>query len=494
MPEPGLSEIVNMTVDPERGSGNPAVIYDSKPLIAQLNQSAQFKAENDWKKYNLFLGNLKDVYKDMNEIAKMPVMTKDREALKEQMAGIVKGIASDPHGFFGGGAKYQETLANISKLQSDATESKQNNLYDEAHRNYFYRNPELDTQENRSLVDGYVNQKLGSRQPYLMKLPGLFDAKAMGDEISAIIKEKGSDENPTEDNQFLKKRTWEKYDPNKFRTTAEQFLYQADKRGIPVYETMAKRYEKLPEAVKQKYAGSADPVKDFYLDTLSAYRPQDSETIDLVANPGYLEKEKLAENKRQANLDNARGWAQINLAKDNQESAGTEDIFSADSVLGEVRDVLKNATKKTRINSDGSRVQMLEVSDPSLLREFGTIDKDGNVTNVPDVVDYDESKNQLSLVYYKKKSNGEVKTGDGGKKEIDRTIPVNPTQWMGQIVRRKNPNKEIGAINVIVEQVFNKHGRSLRQLADNYKSVGSTGGGSSNTPVTDPNLLRLLNN
>ncbi len=297
MTEPGLSEIVNMTVDPERGSGNPAVVYDSKPLIAQLNQSAQFKAENDWKKYNLFLGNLKDVYKDMNEIAKMPVMTKDREALKEQMAGIVKGIASDPHGFFGGGAKYQETLANISKLQSDATESKQNNLYDEAHRNYFYRNPELDTQENRSLVDGYVNQKLGSRQPYLMKLPGLFDAKAMGDEISAIIKEKGTDENPTEDNQFLKKRTWEKYDPNKFRTTAEQFLYQADKRGIPVYETMAKRYEKLPEAVKQKYAGSADPVKDFYLDTLSAYRQQDSETINLVANPGYLEKEKLQAQK-----------------------------------------------------------------------------------------------------------------------------------------------------------------------------------------------------
>jgi hypothetical protein len=302
MPEPGLSEIVNMTVDPERGSGNPAVVFDSKPLIAQINQAAQYKAENDWRKYNMFLGNLKDVYKDINEIAKMPVMTKDREALKEQMAGIVKGIASDPHGFFGGGAKYQETLANISKLQSDATESKQNNLYDEAHRNYFYRNPELDTQENRSLVDGYVNQKLGSRQPYLMKLPGLFDAKEMGSQISALIKESGTDENPTEDNQFLKKRTWEKYDPNKFRTTAEQFLYQADKRGIPVYETMAKRYEQLPEAVKQKYAGSADPVKEFYLDSLGVYRPQDSETIDLVANPGYLEKEKLQSQKWEASL------------------------------------------------------------------------------------------------------------------------------------------------------------------------------------------------
>jgi hypothetical protein len=302
MPEPGLSEIVNMSVDSERGTGTPAVVFDSKPLIAQINQAAQFKAENDWKKYNMFLGNLKDVYKDMNEIAKMPVMTKDRDALKEQMAGIVKSIASDPHGFFGGGAKYQETLANIAKLQSDATESKQNNLYDEAHRNYFYRNPELDTPENRSLVDGYVNQKLGSRQPYLMKLPGLFDAKAIGSEISALIKDSGADEKPTADNQFLEQRKWEKYDPNKFRATAEQFLYQADKRGIPLYETMAKRYEKLPESVKQQYAKSADPVKDFYLDSLSVYRPQDTESKNLVSNPGYLEKEKLAAQKWEASL------------------------------------------------------------------------------------------------------------------------------------------------------------------------------------------------
>ena len=302
MPEPGLSEIVNMTVDPERGSGNPAVVFDSKPLIAQINQAAQFKAENDWRKYNMFLGNLKEVYKDMNEIAKMPVMTKDRDALKEQMAGIVKSIASDPHGFFGGGAKYQETLANIAKLQSDATESKQNNLYDEAHRNYFYRNPELDTPENRQLVDGYVNQKLGSRQPYLMKLPGLFDAKEIGAQISSLIKESGADEKPTDDNQFIQKRKWERYDPNKFRATAEQFLYQADKRGIPLYETMKKRYDTLPEAVKQQYANSKDPVKDFYLDSLGVYRPQDTESTDLVANPGYLEKEKLAEEKRRNNL------------------------------------------------------------------------------------------------------------------------------------------------------------------------------------------------
>lgn len=302
MPEPGLSEIVNMTVDPERGSGNPAVVYDSKPLVAQLNQAAQYKAENDWRKYNMFLGNLKDVYKDMNEIAKMPVMTKDRDALKEQMAGIVKSIASDPHGFFGGGAKYQETLANISKLQSDATESKQNNLYDEAHRNYFYRNPELDTQENRALVDGYVNQKLGSRQPYLMKLPGLFDPAAIAEEINNIIQKESTSESLSPDGMYFDKTTTTSYSPDDFDKLAKQFYYQSDKRGIPLPETMSKRYQTLPESAKQKYAGSEDPVLEFYLDTLRPRRKQDKVVNDKQYNQGYLEKEKLAEQKRQADL------------------------------------------------------------------------------------------------------------------------------------------------------------------------------------------------
>lgn len=302
MPEPGLSEIVNMSVDSERGTGTPAVVFDSKPLIAQINQAAQFKAENDWKKYNMFLGNLKDVYKDMNEIAKMPVMTKDRDALKEQMAGIVKSIASDPHGFFGGGAKYQETLANISKLQSDATESKQNNLYDEAHRNYFYRNPELDTQENRALVDGYVNQKLGSRQPYLMKLPGLFDPAAIGEEINNIIQKESTSESLSPDGMYFDKTTTTSYSPDDFDKLAKQFYYQSDKRGIPLPETMSKRYQTLPESAKQKYAGSEDPVLEFYLDTLRPRRKQDKVVNDKQYNQGYLEKEKLAEEKRKANL------------------------------------------------------------------------------------------------------------------------------------------------------------------------------------------------
>lgn len=478
MPEPSLSEITNMAVDPERATGTPATVYDSKDLVRNLNQAAQYKAENDWRKYTSFLGNLKEVYKDLNEIAKQPVMTQDRDQLKERMAKIVKGIASDPHGFFGGGGKYQETLGELASLQSEATESKQNKLYDEAHRQYFYRNPELDTPENRQMIDGFINQKLGTRQPYLMKLPGLFDPSAIAGELNNIAKRDLQNENPTPDGQFIEKITGTEYDPVKYDQAAESFYNDADKRGIPLRDTLTKRYQAMPEDVKSKYGKEQDPVKSWYLDLMRGYRMQGNTKRDLQPNPGYLEKEKLAEDKRQANLANAREWAKINLDKDKIAGAKEDDILEADAVLGEVRDVIKNSKPIYRTNNDGSKETLYEIGDPNLLKEFGTIEKDGTTGMSADKILFNPAKNDLSLVYYKKDEEGNV-IEEKGKEQVDKTVTVNPTQWMGQMVKRKFPNKEIGTVNNIVEATFGKYGRNLDRLSKEYKRVGEDQGGGS---------------
>ncbi|MCB0472507.1 MAG: hypothetical protein KDC56_05560, partial [Flavobacteriaceae bacterium] len=178
MPEPTLRDITIMgaAADPQLGTGTPAVVYDNSKLINTLNNAAQYHAENEWRKYNLFLNNIKDAYKDVNNIAQMEVMTQDREGLKKKMGEILKGISSDPRGFVSGGAKYQEIMGQIASLQSDATESKANSLYDKAHRQYFYQNPELDTEENRTKLESFPKQPLGSRQQYTFRLPGMYDA------------------------------------------------------------------------------------------------------------------------------------------------------------------------------------------------------------------------------------------------------------------------------------------------------------------------------
>ena len=487
MPEPGLSEIVNMTVDPERGTGTPAVVYDSKPLIAQLNQSAQYKAENDWRKYNVFLGNLKEVYKDLGEIAKMPVMTQDQPYLKEQMATILKEVSEDPKGFFGGGAKYQDVLGKISKLQSDATESKQNSAYDFAHRNYFYRNPELDTPENRQLIDSYGVQKLGTRQPYLMKLPALFDAKAMADQINATIKEDFQNEEASPDNQFLIKTFGTKYSPEKYRGVASQLYEEADKRGTPIRETIEKRYEQMPASVKERYADSKNPAKDWFLDLMDAYRMQDVTKQDRTQNPNYLEAEKLAEERRHNKASESIQLA--NLRKGGEEAENTK------KQIGELYNRTLTTVFSPDSNSGIEYLQNVYGDNNGIEKSVTTENDNGDKTTTKVLV---PSKQVIGSVYDPKAGtvtieikDNSVKSGWGknNKGVTKKVIRVEDALVdFGRMFGNKYSPEQITSI--ATEYRKQKGWGDLKPDLEKMRS--SFFGGGTVIPVTDPKLLQEL--
>lgn len=213
-----------------------------------------------------------------------------------------------------------------------------------------------------------------------------------------------------------------------------------------------------------------------------SYKTKEIETDDAI------QQAQIATQRRGQDLENNRFWA--GLKYKNQQS-----LLGADSVIREVSDVIKAAIPTTvfDINSKGEKsneVQRFRIADPNLLREFGTIDKDGNITNVPDKVFLDKKNNTLSLVYLKKDDDGSIQTRRGND-VIERQIPLTATQWMGQIVKRKFPNADIGDVNNLIDQIYESHGRDLQKMIDAYSggvtintgssSSGSvqTGGGSS---------------
>ena len=286
MPEPSLQDILSMRSDPELATGNTGIVYDTKDLVHTLNQAAQQKAENDWRKYNMFMGNLKEVYKDLNEIAKQPVLTEDRDKLKQTMGEIMKGISSDPRGFFGGGAKYQETLARLAQLQSETTESKQNNLYDTAHRQYFYANPNLATPKNMALIDDYRKQPLGSRNPYMLELPPMFDMKGALDNLNKIAVSKT--ETPTGAGHI---ENVEGVDQTKWNEAARALFFT----GKDVKEYFAQRFEEAKKASPSSvapYANSQNPVLDFYLDLMKG--GQQATSMTLTGDTAWQTKQQEA--------------------------------------------------------------------------------------------------------------------------------------------------------------------------------------------------------
>lgn len=176
--------------------------------------------------------------------------------------------------------------------------------------------------------------------------------------------------------------------------------------------------------------------------------------------------------RRGQDLENGRFWAGFNKGK-------TEDLLSADAVLKEVADAVNSGIKTDVVTygSNGSRkvaAQVLKIADPSLLKEFGTIDKDGKTTNVPDFVYLDPKTNKMSLVYQKRTKNTEgVATNNiemkNGEPVIDNRIELLPTQWMTNITKRKFPNKDIGGINTLINQVYDAYGRNVTQLVEGYQ-------------------------
>lgn len=291
--EPTLGEITNLKVDPEIATGNTGYVIDNRDLVRNLTQAAQFKAQNDWKKYNVFLDETKELYKRADEIAAMPVAPQDRERLEKEMTGFLNDMATNPKEFFSsvGSPKGKELQERLINWRKDATTSKNDYLWDLKNREFLQANPDHNTPENRSKVEGFLtNQKLGGRQAYILDMPGIYDPNALAKELNTAVEQKFTRPGFTPDGQFTFTEQGTRYDPDQYRKIAGN-IFDLNKNGFQ--NTIGNLFKKLPETEQLKYKDRKNPVKDWYLDFQETFKKPDQSTKeDLKANPFALESQK----------------------------------------------------------------------------------------------------------------------------------------------------------------------------------------------------------
>lgn len=179
---PTLGEILSIGRDTNVPGGlAPNVPFDNRGLISQLNENARFQAENTWKKYNAFQEQLGNLFKNIQDISGLEVMDADKEKLDMDRKDVLDSIYNSPKEFFGSGnmKRRMELEGKLAKYRTDATASKNNNLIHQAHQKLLEATPELNTEENRNIIDQYSQQPLGARKLPSLVMPTVFDANAV---------------------------------------------------------------------------------------------------------------------------------------------------------------------------------------------------------------------------------------------------------------------------------------------------------------------------
>lgn len=350
MPEPSLSELTNIPSDASLGtSGLTDFVPKMHEVNAQIYDAAKFKANMDWQKYQQFLANFKDVVKQGDDIAKMDLAAPDREYLQKQAADIFSEIAKNPKSSLGGQGMF-DIQSKLQKLQSDATQSKQDNMFDAYHRAFLDRVPDMKTDTNKAKVESYLkDQKLGTRQPYMLDAPDPeFDANKL---FSGIVKSSTrpfseNNINPVDVNGqplkgYIQTETGDEVNPKSIRALWNLALTD----NPDTARAIKKRYDTLPADIKKVYDANGGVAKffdDLGASHLQAQFPDGSyaptkegnyrfnKKSDLKVDPNYLGAEKLAEQVRN---DRAKTAVDLYDAKTRRINATKKDGSAIDNSI-----------------------------------------------------------------------------------------------------------------------------------------------------------------
>lgn len=507
--EPSLSELTNIQPNAAIGGSESTPVIDNTKIVDNLNQNARYQAENAYRKYNQFLENKKELFKNISDIQGLETAPEDRDILQKQAADVLGTILKDPS-VITGGRGYDELQGKISKFKADAMLSKQNKLDYDSNELFMARNPELYTDENKGLQETFLKSPLGTRKTIQLQMPTIFDEKGA---IEGIIKSTtqpytdivGADGKPGQG--YIE--TGNEVNPNAISSLWNLALKgQKDKYGHSIMGAVKSNYNALPDEVKAQYDKNGG-IEKFFEDRgqqyLKAYFPPGSydQTPEgnyrfgkkLTADPNYLGAERLSLQQRELNEKSANdkaqraiGWAHIGIERDKLNKADKEDQDAAATVLNQMSGAINNGTPKTIVSAkDGSKMDIIRISDPLVLQKFQTLDKEGKAVNSIDAIDFDPKTSQLYLQFFAKNNKG---TEQGGNK-IVKTIPMDQRVWSKIVTAASFPNKEIGGINTLLESAFKANNNSIFDIAQKFKGQRQTQP-QQTAPANTPNAAKTV--
>jgi len=455
---PSLTEIESKNIDPQLGTGQPAVTFDDSKLLDSINQNAQFKADNDWRKYQQFLTDYQDRLKNQQDIADKAIADSDREYLKKQSVDLFKDALDNPYQIYN-----PEFNTKLASIRAEAVSSKQARDFAEKNAEFLVTHPEFNTPENKAIIKDYIDGQTvekGGRKVPLLNVPDVFDSVAYFGQLRSDPRVKEMINANRIDEQ--KGLTFERQD-TKYKYKPFLELIKLGYESKPEIQRIAKRdFEALPPNVKSNFEDPRDYWVNFgskHFGGFDDVTEQGKEVIQAYNIP--LQKAELAERAANNRANRAIEWAKINLAKEAAELKGKGEAAQNTWLNNITDDTFEGAIKNKKEIYTGKGVGVpkklsgyeADISNPTLalFGYEGTMGSDNKKAIIPpDKAVVSPDGKTITFKFYKriKGTNNILKQGGNSVIDEDKTKTVSKEEFKGRL------GKDILGVKTLSTEIY----------------------------------------
>lgn len=449
--EPTIGEITGGNIDAGINTGEPAVNIDLSPGIKAANDAAQFKANNDWRKYTTHLDQV-NKFAQNHQLDFTGVMAEDVADIDKLANVFWDKVQKNPRLLEG-----INIDADWRKAQSAIAKSKADHGVLVLQEDYRQKNPDLLNERNNQIALNYRQAGLNNRNasmlnwalPKTLNIDELTNAatKQIEQPVQPVTRRLNDPSTGAYTGSLERVEGLTKVDKNAYDSlgkAAYNSLQKIDKYGHTVKEAAKDMYSMLDPETKRDVDTLAkkngrSPEEEYFAQSWSArYKAEGGKPISTrFEDKAFDVNQKLNSDLilEAARAKDARALeAMKESIKFNFE--GKKDEQKADALVrfgsATLQDAIKNGRTIT-VSQGGKDTQVKELNlPPQILEKFGptgkivtkdVFGKDSETTiganTPPDVIQYDPAEHKYKIVHYAKDKNGKIETDKHGAKKID---------------------------------------------------------------------------
>lgn len=308
-----ISEITNIQANPDNYSGGTAAVIPASKAADYIQQAATARATLNKTVSALHEQRLNDVLKDVNGLGYADVMPNDLPDINKNYAQLMQDISDNVDVIQNPSSniqKYSEFQQKLAALKSQINTSKaHNSLYTE-NQKAMWLHPDLNSEDNQSLMANYATTPAAQRQSFILKTPASFNPETFQKAALASTQAVTNTEDLSPDKHYIVTTKGVKYDPDQYFDKYVNLMKTTMVNGKTAFDNFKTLYDKMPvDPTTGEKPSFDDVLKASALSGLQA----STTSKEIKANPIAEEQDRLGEQDIISKRETALGYAKLAL-------------------------------------------------------------------------------------------------------------------------------------------------------------------------------------